>query len=37
MAFEIRVQLPDFRASATVVNAALKYDRDWHPRSQGPQ
>ena len=24
IAFEIRVQLPDFRASATVVNAALK-------------
>jgi hypothetical protein len=31
------VHFPVATASATVVNAELKYDRVTHPRSHGPQ
>jgi len=35
MAFEMSVQLPLATASATVVNAELKYECVMQPRSQG--
>src|SRR5438445_13078332 len=37
MALEMRVQLPEATASATVVKAELKYEWVMQPRSQGPQ
>src|SRR5260370_41839029 len=37
MAFEMSVQFPVARASATVVKAELKYECVTQPRSQGPQ
>ena len=37
MAFVMSVVLPDLSASATVVNAALKYECVTQPCSHGPQ